>query len=405
MPEVQYVDHRFAPGIAREALRRNLGWLLLSAALGAALGWLTHSLHATTYASDVRTSVRFVATSSTAQPPSADVLQGRVLSYKDLAGSDEIAAKVRGQLRTSRSNDDLLRSMSFTAPTGTSDIVIHAVSSDQEQARRLADAWARQLTTKVAEVEKLAVSPGGFIRLVPISPPSTPVAEDGLGAAAHIALGAGLGLIGMVGVLLLGTLLRPRVYSAGQLRDVVGAPVLTALPHLPELDGAAPGTSCADRQLQEARSLLAGRLRDGARPVLLVLPVRPGSGSSTVARWLLADRLDDGDDAHLLELSGGVGGADERAVIAGRAPARTLVVDAPSASASALAQSLVTDVDAVVLVVDARRARLKDVQDAVARLVDAGAPGVGLVVNHIGRTRRAARAYEVPWPERATSRG
>ncbi|GEM_PF-2904901 len=399
MPEIRSVEGRFPAGLVREVLRRHLTWLCLAVLIGGSLGWLTKALHSVTYTSEVRSSVRFVATSPTAQPPSADLLQGRVLSYKDLAGSDEIATRVAGQLRLPRSPDDLLRSMSFTAPTGTSDIMVRATSTDPAEAQRLADAWGAQLTAKVAEVEKLAVSPGGSIRLVRISAPSAPVGDDGLGAAAHIALGATLGLITTAGLLLLNTLLRPRIYSAQQLREFVGVPVLTAVPHLPELDVADPGTSHADRQLMEARSLLTSRLRDDGHPVLLVLPDRTGSGASTIAGWVLADRLDDGHEAHLLELR------DARPTLAGRSADCTLVLDAPAASESALAQSVAPNVDAVILVVDSRRARLKDVEDAVTRLVDAGAPMVGLVVNHIGRTRQAARAYEVPWPASEVPRG
>ncbi|MCH8611643.1 hypothetical protein [Arsenicicoccus dermatophilus] len=370
---------------------------MLAALLGGLLGRVAASAQATTYRSEVRTSVRFIAAKDAGQP-SPEVIQSRVLSYKDLAGTEAVARRVHDRLRTTRSERELLGSMLFDAPTGTSDIIIAALSPDAQDAQSLAQVWTDMLSQKVAQVEELAPSPTGSVKLVQITPASTPSKTEPIAASMATGIGSVLGLLLAAVLLVANALVRPRIYTSQQLVTALGVPVVTALPHVPRF--ADPGAQAAvvtDPQFLEAITILSSHLHGSTNtPSLIVVPGREGAGATTVSEWVARTFADEGREVVLYHLPQD---APVHVVLEDVARRdRVVVIDCPPVISSATAQAIAQHVDAALLVLDARDSRMSDAQTALARLADSGAHGLGIVVNHIGRTRQAAARYDMPWP-------
>ena len=108
--------------------------------------------------------------------------KSKATSYKSIASSRPVAAKVRKDLKLTQSPDELLEQMSVQIPTATAEIRISAKSTDPAAAQNLANAWVEALAEEVVGIEPASDANGldgeAAVKVAPLGRaalPTTPV--------------------------------------------------------------------------------------------------------------------------------------------------------------------------------------------------------------------------------------
>ncbi|WP_323793610.1 polysaccharide biosynthesis tyrosine autokinase [Nocardioides sp.] len=223
--------------------------------------------------------------------------KSRAASYVDIAKSRAVADLAIEELGLSTTASALIGNIEVDQPLNTVLIKIKARSSSPIEAQRLADAWVRALSQRVAELEDPTDS--GTLGVLGIEPteaaalPSTPVSPL---PARNLALGLVLGLLLAIGYATLRSLLDRRLRSPEEAERRFGVPIVGRLPAtgLPHEDGLFV-TDAIDQQsfgigesFRRLRSNLTYMNVDNPPRVIVVTSARPQDGKSTVAANLAA---------------------------------------------------------------------------------------------------------------------
>ena len=223
--------------------------------------------------------------------------KSRAASYVDIAKSRAVADLAIEELGLSTTASALINNIEVDQPLNTVLIKIKARSSSPIEAQRLADAWVRALSQRVAELEDPTNS--GTLGVLGVEPtesaalPSTPVSPL---PARNLALGLALGLLLAVGYATLRSLLDRRLRSPEETERRFGVPIVGRLPAdgAPHEDGLFV-TDAIDQQsfgmgesFRRLRSNLTYMNVDNPPRVIVVTSARPQDGKSTVSANLAA---------------------------------------------------------------------------------------------------------------------
>ncbi len=271
-------------------------WLgiLLAILLGAAASYGYTATQPRVYAADARGLVTTGPSSSTAESSVADsVSKSRAESYTELALSRSVAERVVRELDLDVAPAALVGGISVFHDNGSVLIKITAVSSDADEAKRLADAWVGALAAEVDRVEHPAGTATSFTQLVPVesaAAPSSPISPD---PRRNLEFGLLAGLLLGIAYALVRHRLDRRIHGATDVAafGVTVAGVIPLDPALSQQRGIAvegtvgrhPDRGPAGEAILKLRTNLQFMDIDDPPHTIVVTSPLPGDGKSTVA--------------------------------------------------------------------------------------------------------------------------
>jgi receptor protein-tyrosine kinase len=178
------------------------------------------------YASNARLFV------STAQHDSSDAYQGslfsaqRVTSYADLTSGQELASRVINDLGLDMEPSELSEKISATVVPETVIMEISVTDSNPQQAQRLTQAVAEELTQFVSELETPPGKSNAPIKASVVDAASLPEAPVSPQPLRNLALAAVLGLLLGLGAAVLRELLDTSVKNHADAHEATGAAVM-----------------------------------------------------------------------------------------------------------------------------------------------------------------------------------
>jgi tyrosine-protein kinase len=215
----------------------------------------------------------------------------RMPTYVELARSERVAQDVVDGLQLPLTRDQLLRAVTATVPPGTSLLTIGVTDADPNQAAVIANAIAQRIVARSGELEQPPSPPAP----APAPAISAQVVADALPAtspvfpqpAPTVVLGALLGLLAAIVLLVLRRVLAPRITHRRQLGRVLQAPVLATVARD---RGAGRHPLVVRDEPRGARAEVYRRLRATLQPgssepaakVVMVTSPSPGDGSTSV---------------------------------------------------------------------------------------------------------------------------
>ena len=383
----------------------------------------------------------------TAEP--LDTTQGEQLArtYSTLASNPGVADEVAGELGISR--EDLLERMAFAPIERTQLVQITAEGDTAQEASDYANTYADTFSNREAERAETGDSAFGVAVVEPAVPPAKAATPN---VPLYLGFGFVLALLLALGVALLRDRLDRRIRVSPDQEELFGLPVIGRLPRgqfSPRVE-ADPAPELADA----IRVLRTNVELAGGAPIKSLVVTSPGAGDgkSSVAANFATTIAGDGDRVALVEADlrrpsvdlGGLAEGLEKTrmglgsylgdqagrrdvvrrdedfenlsmIYAGTSsaePGRLLrsvrlpqllddiarhhewvVVDAPPVLVSDDALVLLSQVDAVLFVVDVRQTPLPAARAAVAQLRKANARIAGIVVNGVAKPRRDSYYY------------
>ena len=378
-----------------------------------------------------------------------DTTQGEQLArtYSTLASNPGVAEEVAEELGLAR--DDLLDRMSFAPVERTQLVQITAEGDSAEEAADYANTYAESFAEREADRAETGETAFGLALVEPAVPPAEAAKPN---VPLYLGFGFVLALLLALGVALLRDRMDRRIRVSSDQEELLDVPIIGRLPRGPLSPRVerepAPEVSDAIRVLRTNVELADG----GPIKSLVVTSPGAGDGKSTVAAHFASTIAGDGDRVALVEADlrrpsldlGSVADGLEKTrmglgsylgdqasrrdvvrrdesfenlsvVYAGTSPAEPgrllrsvrlpqllddlgrhhewVVVDAPPVLVSDDALVLLTQVDAVVFVVDVRQTPLPAARAAIAQLRKANARIAGIVVNGVAKPRRDAYYY------------
>jgi len=299
MDFVEYVD----------LLRRRWLTLLVCLIIGGAAGF---GWAATTTPTYQATSKVFVSVSS--GDTVDDLVRGStftqnlVQSYTQLATTPAVLNPVIADLRLEQTASELARSIDASTPLNTVIIDITVTDSSSARAARIANAVADTLPTAVGRLsssQRETTDAAVQVRTIAsATPPSAPTAPN---TRLRVGMGAALGLLVGVGIVVLRRATDTRVHDDEDLTTVTGEPVLG---RIPMWDGEAADSVSMVRHPQSPRSESYRRLRSnlefvrrgGSKATTMVITSSmPHEGKTTTAVNLAVALAEQGDRVLLID--------------------------------------------------------------------------------------------------------
>ncbi|WIB26929.1 polysaccharide biosynthesis tyrosine autokinase [Curtobacterium sp. MCSS17_015] len=279
-------------------------WLLIVAAvlLGTAVGTASALVTDPSYRSDTRL---FVAIQPTA-PSTTDLVQGnsaaqqKVTSYVAVVTSARVLQPVIDELRLDTNVSTLARSISANSPLNSVLLDVSVRADSPDEARRIAGAVAKSLTTVVTEqLEKPTAGGASLVKIESIQPPTLPQGADSPNLPRRVIAGAALGLLAGVAAAALRHSLDTRVRTQSDIEAITDAPVLGAIGHDADADRR-PLIVHADPRNPRAESFRSLRTNvqfldlDQAKRSFTVTSAVPAEGKSTTAANLAIAMAENG---------------------------------------------------------------------------------------------------------------
>lgn len=301
MPEQLGVDLR----VYLRAVRQNWKWILVFAALGAALAAVVTLRTPTTYASSVGFFVTTPNSGSESALSGDQFGQQRVNSYVKLVPSERLASMVAKDSNTGLSADEVSKRLSAEADINTVLLNVQAQDTSPSRARSLAKATSTDLVKLVENLESENGRRTSPVRLAVVSGPTDPepVAPE---PRKNIAIGLLAGLALGVAAALLRQLMDNTVRDTESLRVTTRLPVLGTVNYdrhadtSPLLVRGQTGSGGAE-SFRQLRTGLQFASVDEPVKVLVVTSSIPSEGKSLVAANLALAFANTGSRVLLLE--------------------------------------------------------------------------------------------------------
>lgn len=178
------------------ALRRSWWVILVTAALGAALGWDAGAVLGTSYTSTASgVVVANGGTNSTEALAGENLAKSKAITFGSISGTTSTAASVIDELGLDQTPEALLQNVKSTVPLDTSEVRVSATSSSPEEAQQLAQTWIDVLGTQVDDLGDTAEENGTTVELNRVGQASLPQDPSSPSSIMLIAVGAFLGLL------------------------------------------------------------------------------------------------------------------------------------------------------------------------------------------------------------------
>lgn len=178
------------------ALRRSWWVILVTAALGAALGWGAGAVLGTSYTSTASgVVVANGGTNSTEALAGENLAKSKAITFGSISGTTSTAASVIDELGLDQTPEALLQKVKSTVPLDTSEVRVSATSSSPEEAQQLAQTWIDVLGTQVDDLGDTAEENGTTVELNRVGQASLPQDPSSPSSIMLIAVGAFLGLL------------------------------------------------------------------------------------------------------------------------------------------------------------------------------------------------------------------
>jgi capsular exopolysaccharide synthesis family protein len=282
-------------------------WMIVvSATILTALGALLFSLATSpTYQATSRVFVSTTGASSLADAQQGDLFsQQRVASYVELAKGSEVAQRTIDALGLDLAADELAKRVVAKSAPDTVLIDVWVTDSTAAGAADITNALTDQLRGVVAELD--AEGPrawGATSRLVVVnraSIPSQPIAPY---TSRNVALGAFVGLLLGLAIVIVRDRLDTRVRTSEDVMNASGVEVLGAIPYVKRLRGkTALGLEAWPPANVESVIQLRLRLRSGSPgKVLVLVGTRAEVGTTTAAISIAQAFADSGDRVLLID--------------------------------------------------------------------------------------------------------
>ncbi len=374
-------------------------------------------------------------------------------AYVQLAQTRKVAQRAIEDIGISASPSDVVGRVSVSIADGSSILRITAVGPDPEEARLLADAFARAIAAVANELELGgSAKPGekALVRIVPVDS-ALPAAQIGPNVRKYVLAGIGAGAGAMLGWILLRRLLDTRVRTVKDVEDSEGGTVLSIVPITPELRagkgrGQLARLGWAAESFRQLRTNLRFVNVDKPPRSIVITSANPGEGkstmSSTLARVLgeggqptvlidadlrrpmlatifdrhgsigltqvlsgqisVEDALQDTDQANVKLITAGrippnpselLGSKQMAKLIAALATNRTVIIDAPPILPVSDAGLLTAAADGALLVVRTGKTLRDQISVAVKRLDQVGGRLLGSTLNLASPRRLGETMY------------
>lgn len=214
-------------------------------------------------------------------------------AYVQLAQTRKVAQRAIEDIGISASPSDVVGRVSVSIADGSSILRITAVGPDPEEARLLADAFARAIAAVANELELGgSAKPGekALVRIVPVDS-ALPAAQIGPNVRKYVLAGIGAGAGAMLGWILLRRLLDTRVRTVKDVEDSEGGTVLSIVPITPELRagkgrGQLARLGWAAESFRQLRTNLRFVNVDKPPRSIVITSANPGEGKSTMSSTL-----------------------------------------------------------------------------------------------------------------------
>ena len=178
------------------ALRRSWWVILVTAALGAALGWGAGAVLGTSYTSTASgVVVANGGTNSTEALAGENLAKSKAITFGSISGTTSTAASVIDELGLDQTPEALLQNVKSTVPLDTSEVRVSATSSSPEEAQQLAQTWIDVLGTQVDDLGDTSEENGTTVELNRVGQASLPQDPSSPSSIMLIAVGAFLGLL------------------------------------------------------------------------------------------------------------------------------------------------------------------------------------------------------------------
>jgi succinoglycan biosynthesis transport protein ExoP len=280
-------------------ISRERGWLLGARwkpmvgglLLGIAVALAVIQLSTPQYASTATLLVSARNSGAAATVEANELAIQRMPTYVELARSERVAQDVVDGLQLPLTRDQLLRMVTATVSPGTSLLTIGVTAADPNRAAAVANAIAQRIVARSGELEQPPPAPAP----APAPGISAQVVADALPATSPVfpqpvptvVLGALLGLLAAIVLLVLRRALAPRITHRRQLGRVLQAPVLATVARD---RGAGRHPLVVRDEPRGARAEVYRRLRatlqpgstESAAKVVMVTSPSPGDGSTSV---------------------------------------------------------------------------------------------------------------------------
>ncbi|MGP5220747.1 polysaccharide biosynthesis tyrosine autokinase [Arthrobacter rhombi] len=224
--------------------------------------------------------------------------KSKVTSYKSIATSRSVAAKVQKELDITQSPDELLEQISVAVPTETAELRISAKSANPAVAQDLANAWVKALADEVVSIEPVSEVDGmageAPIKLAPLGRAALPTAPVSPNTKLAMALGGVVGLALGLGYALLRGHLDRRIRSSEAVEQL-GMNVAGTIPQDQRLaekrmivepgivDHGDRDSHAFPESLRELRTNLSYMDVDNPPRSIVVTSSVPGEGKSSIA--------------------------------------------------------------------------------------------------------------------------
>lgn len=239
----------------------------------------------------ISTSSIFVSANSTA---SKDPFQGqqfsagRIKSYADIVGTQELAASVIEATGVDQKARDLARHVSAQISPETIILTLAYRDTDPKRAQLLAQAYAEALTAQIDKLETPQGTATSAVQAQIVDPATLPRDPSSPNAPLNLLLGGLLGLLLGVCVALLRERLDTTIVDDDDVLAVIDAPVLARIPASPAVGTGVLSTfatsnpAAAEAYRSLRTTCLLGGEREGSSVIALV-SASSGVGTSTTA--------------------------------------------------------------------------------------------------------------------------
>ncbi|WP_158591158.1 polysaccharide biosynthesis tyrosine autokinase [Kocuria tytonis] len=258
--------------------------------------------------------------SATELNQAATYLSRELKSYATVATSPYVLEPVAKDTGVGKSVADLQSMLDVTNPTATSIIQVDASAETPDEAEKVANGVAKELTEGVGSLSPEVANRAGAVKATVLSKAQRPDKASGIPSWTYPLIGLAVGaLIGVVLAFIMGSLVR-RPRTAEELRRIPGASLVASVPRVKTLSDArsfepaalersasgesTPQITALRSRLQQRHAEVLPQV-DGCA-VLTVTGDRSGDGATTVALELARSFVGLGSrvalvDAHLAD--------------------------------------------------------------------------------------------------------
>jgi receptor protein-tyrosine kinase len=236
--------------------------------------------------------------------------QQRVQSYAALVDSVEIVRQVIDRTGVNLSEDQIVSATTASAAANTALLNVSVADSEPRRALAVASGFGEVLPVAISRLETPEGGGAAQTKLTVVNPPTLPYAPVAPKTEQNIGIGAALGLLAGIGMVLLASALDRRVKSKVEIEAVTGKPVVGSIPFRskedkqpdnPHIVPFREGHSPAAEAFRRLRTNLQFLNVDNPPKVLVVTSSVASEGKSETAVNLALALAESGNSVLLIE--------------------------------------------------------------------------------------------------------